>query len=93
MKKLFKNLKQIRIQIKNKKIELKGIDELHYYHTVGKSEKERDRLQIEVELLKLIKSEFLILEKIQMKAEYEKAENSFASRSLTIKINSNERLV
>lgn len=93
MKKIYKKLKKVRKQIAEKKLELNQISDLHYYHTIGKSEKARDELQVRNEISDLLKLEFTLLENIQRQCEFSKAENSTETRSLIIKINSHEELV
>lgn len=84
MKKLFKQLKKIKSEIKSKRKELNEIDDLHYYQTIGKNEKERDRNLIKIELKSLLSQEFNLLENIQRKAEICKAINSEKSRNIII---------
>lgn len=93
MKKIFKKLKNVRLKIQEKRTELRNIDDSFYYNTIGKSEKDRDRLEIQCEIKSLLKLEFSILENIKTKTEIEKAKNSYESRTLNLIINNNERLV
>ena len=84
MKKLFIQLKKIKSEINSKRKELKEIDDLHYYQTIGKNEKERDRNLIKIELKSLLSQEYNLLENIQRKAEICKTINSEKSRNIII---------
>lgn len=87
MKKIYKKIKKVKQQITDKKVELNQISDLHYYHTIGRSEKERDEFQVRKEISDLLKTEFKLLENLQRCCEISKAQNSTESRSLTLKIN------
>lgn len=87
MKKIYKKLKEVRKQIADKKSELNNISDLHYYQTIGKSEKARDEFQVRNEISDLLKTEFRLLENLQRCCEFSKAENSTESRNLILKIN------
>lgn len=87
MKKIYKKLKEVRKLIADKKSELNNISDLHYYQTIGRSEKARDEFQVRNDISDLLKIEFTLLENLQRCCEFAKAENSTESRSLILKIN------
>ena len=88
MKKIIKELKKVRKEIKHVKECLIGIDKSSYYIFFG-DEKERneDKTEHFKELKVLLCQEFTILENLKLACEKEKVKNSYKCRNLILEIN------
>jgi len=84
MKKIFKKIKKVNNQIADLKSELSQMDDSAYYNGIGKHLKERDKLDIQIQLKQLLSLKYSLLDSLTKAVNIEKSDVSYNERKIII---------
>lgn len=84
MKKIFKKLKKVSNKITELKSELLQMDDSAYYNGIGKHLKERDKLDIKIQLKQMLSLKYSLLDSLTIAVNIEKSDVSYNERKIII---------
>ena len=84
MKKIFRKIKKVSNQIADLKSELLQMDDSAYYNGIGKHLKERDKMEIQIQLKQLLSTKYGLLDSMTQAVNLEKSDVSYDERKIII---------
>lgn len=84
MKKIFRKIKKVSNQIADLKSELLQMNDSAYYNGIGKNLKERDKMEIQIQLKQLLSTKYGLLDSMTQAVNLEKSDVSYDERKIII---------
>lgn len=84
MKKIFRKIKKVSNQIADLKSELLQMDDSAYYNGIAKHLKERDKMEIQIQLKQLLSTKYGLLDSLTQAVNLEKSDVSYDERKIII---------